>query len=81
MVLIIISAVNVKAQSDVFFRYHEVDNRDNDAGWRELVLLPKEHGLDYNYPADDAPIASGTLLLIEIGILYGVMRKCKETDT
>jgi hypothetical protein len=81
MLLIMLSVMRVEAQSDTFFKYHDEQHRDNNEEWKELVLLPKVHGLDYNYPADDAPISSGALLMLKMGILYGLMKKRENTDT
>ena len=44
-----------------------------------MNVLPNDE--DYNYPADDAPISSGALLMIKMGILYGFMKKRENTDT
>lgn len=66
--------VNVNAQSDGFFRY-QYEYRDGwDQEWNELILLPSEHGLDYNYHADSAPLTSGLLMMVCMGIGYCVSK-------
>lgn len=61
-------------QSDGFFRnnveFHKINNDEY-----ELVLLPKTHGLDYNYPADNASIGQGVLLLSAFGVLYMIRKR------
>lgn len=65
----IISA-NVNAQSDGFFA-DKYDYRENNSEeWGELLLLPKTHGLDYNYPADNVPITHGLPVMLAMGIVY-----------
>lgn len=53
-------------QSDGFFRCHDEFRKINNEDY-ELILLPKKHGLDYNYPADDVPLGQGLLLLSALG--------------
>lgn len=63
----------MSGQSDGFFSCNDgVRKVNNDA--YELILLPKTHGLDYNYPADSVSIGQGVLLLSALGTLY-VIRK------
>ena len=38
-------------------------------------MLPPTHGLDYNYPADEAPLGTGLLLMTGIGIVYVFHKK------
>lgn len=68
--------INVNAQSDGFFRY-QYEYREEDNGWNKLIVLPNEHGLDYNYPADSAPIGTGLLLMSGMGLAYANYRKRK----
>ena len=69
--------VNLSSQSDNFFLYHQEYRYDNDSEWEELIMLPRTHGLDYNYPANEAPLNSGLILLVGMGICYGLSRKSK----
>ena len=71
--MIIVLAMNIKAQSDGFFRYHEI--KGDRHGENGMLLLPDVHGLEYNYPAVNAPIGNGLLLLSSLGVLYLVNRK------
>ena len=87
IVLIIIFVMNVKAQniktsgymqisgkSDGFFGYNDEFRKVNNDEY-ELILLPKTHGLDYNYPADNVPIGQSLMLLSAFGVLYAIKRK------
>ncbi len=80
LVLMILSIMNLKAQSDAFFNYHDEYSRESNEEWCKFVLLPQEHGVNYNYPADDVPLIGGSLLLMEMGLLYGVIKKHRNTD-
>lgn len=65
-------------QTDGFFssnRYEEY--REDNAEWGKMPLLPKTHGYNYDYDAEEAPLGSGLLLLAGMGIGYAV-RKRKE---
>lgn len=64
----------ISGESDGFFR-HNYESRKDDNDEYELILLPKTHGLDYNYPANNAPIGQGMLLLSALGLLYVIKRK------
>lgn len=75
-----VSIMNLNAQSDRFFKYRDEYSRENDQNWCEFVLLPQVHGINYNYPADEVPVSDGVFLLMEMGLLYGMIRKCKKTD-
>ena len=73
IILIIVLAMNIKAQSDGFFRYHEI--RGDRLDEKGMLLLPDVHGLECNYSAVNAPLGHGLLLLSLLGILYLVNRK------
>lgn len=60
-------------QSDGFFRCHNEFRKANDDDY-ELILLPENHGLDYNYPADNVPLEQGLLLLSAFGLLYVIKK-------
>lgn len=77
MMIIFGCIIDVNSQSDSFFSYQQEYRYDNDSEWEELIMLPKTHGLDYNYPAGDAPLSSGSIILVGMGICYGLYRKCK----
>lgn len=65
----------LKAQSDGFFSYQYEYREDENKEWSELIMLPPTHGLDYNYPADEAPLGTGLLLMTGIGIVYVFHKK------
>lgn len=77
MMIIFSCIIDVNSQSDSFFSYHQEYRNDKDSEWEELIMLPKTHGLDYNYPASDAPLGPGSIILVGMGICYGLSRKCK----
>ena len=66
--------METKAQTDGFFRYH-LELRDNIYDEHEMILLPDEHGVDYNYSAENASVGHGLLLLSSLGVLYMIKRK------
>ena len=61
------------AQTDVFFMYKNKFTYKGVGDEYEAILLPKQHGLDYNYYADNVSLESGCLLLLGLGLLYVVM--------
>ena len=66
--------VGLMSQTDGFFKYsNEYKYVNNDK--YELLLLPKQHGLDYDYYADNVPLESGCLLLLGMGLFYAKFRK------
>lgn len=73
--------MSLNAQSDRFFEYHDECGRESNDEWCKFVLLPQEHGVNYNYPADDVPITTGALLLMGMGLLYGMIKKCGNPDS
>lgn len=40
-------------------------------------MLPPSHGLDYNYPADNAPLGAGLLIMTGMSVVYLTRRKDK----
>lgn len=77
MIVIFGCVIDVSSQSDSFFSYQQEYRYDNDSEWEELIMLPKTHGLDYNYPANEAPLSSGLIILVGMGVCYGLSRKSK----
>ena len=74
-IIVMGSIMNSNAQLDKFFSYR--DDYPEDDEWCNLVLLPKAHGLEYNYPADDVPLGAGLLILSGLSIAYINIRKRK----
>lgn len=69
MIIIMLSLVmNLKAQSDGFFISYNQRMGEEDEEWGELLMLPDKHNVDYNYPADDASIGDGLLIMLGMGI-------------
>lgn len=66
--------MNLRAQLDGFFVYQYEYRDERDEEWAQILLLPEEHGLDYNVPVD-VPLGSGLLLLTGMSIGYGIMIK------
>ena len=77
MILTIGFNVCINAQSDVFFSYQYEYREEKDSEWNELIMLPPNHGLDYNYPADNAPLGAGLLIMTGMSVVYLTLRKDK----
>lgn len=75
--IILILGLNIctNAQSDGFFSYDNRCREDDDSEWNELIMLPPDHGLDYNYPANNAPLGMGLLIMTGMGIVYLTRKK------
>lgn len=66
--------ISMMSQTDGFFyssRFRTLGNNDR----YETVLLPKQHGLDYNYYADNVSLGSGCLLMLGMGLVYVQYKK------
>lgn len=77
MILTIGFNVCINAQSDVFFSYQYEYREEKDSEWDQLIMLPPSHGLDYNYPADNAPLGAGLLIMTGMSVVYLTRRKDK----
>lgn len=78
LVLVFGLDISMMSQTDGFFyssRFKSLGNNDR----YETILLPKEHGLDYNYYADNVSLGSGCLLLLGMGLVY-VQYKKQDRD-
>lgn len=66
--MVVALSFNLNAQSDSFFSYSDVDNRD------EMAVVPgmPPRGSDVNNPA---PIGSGLILLAGMGVAYALRKK------
>lgn len=73
MIILFVLGVEVVAQTDRFFIYD--NNNIGNAAEYEMLLLPEQHGLDYNYYADKVPLESGCLLLLGMGLVYAKFKK------
>ena len=65
---------HISGQSDGFFKYDDEFRKINNDEY-ELILLPKTHGLDYNYPAENVSIGQGLLLMSALGVLYVIKKR------
>ena len=60
--------------SDGFFTSNYSEYREDDwAG--NMPLLPREHGSDQDYDAEETPIGSGLLILAGLGLGYATLRR------
>ena len=81
LITIIIFAIafgmNVNAQNDGFFssgNYSEY--RSNQEIWgQDMPVLPGQHGVNYDFAAEQAPVGSGLLLLGGLAIFYAKRKK------
>ena len=79
--------MNVNAQIGEYNRQYGQDHTDgffsgsNYTEYREDVwadnmpLLPGQHGYNFDYNAEPAPLGSGLLLLAGMGLAYGIRRR------
>ena len=75
--IIIMSCANVLAQSDAFFTYRNMEDRDSNPSWvDEAPGFPLYHGLDEDQTAP-APLGSGLLVMAALGLAYGIRRNNK----
>ena len=67
--------ISMKAQTDTFFMYGDEFRYIKKENGYEMIMLPEQHGLDYNYYADKVPLESGCLLLFGMGLAYAKFKK------
>lgn len=67
--------VSMEAQTDSFFIYGDGFRYIKKDEKYEMLLIPEQHGLDYNYSADEAPLGTGCVLLLGMGLVYARLRK------
>ena len=69
--------INVNAQNDGFFssgNYSEY--RSNQEIWgQDIPVLPGQHGVNYDFAAEQASLGSGLLLLGGLAIFYAKRKK------
>ena len=69
--------MNLSAQNDGFFSsgsYSEY--RSNQEIWgQDMPVLPGQHGVNYDFAAEQAPVGSGLLLLGGMAIFYAKRKK------
>lgn len=82
LIMIIIFAVglgmNLRAQNDGFFsheKYSEYRGDEQDIWGQDIPVLPGQHGVNYDFAAESAPVGSGLLLLGGLALAYGIRRK------
>ena len=69
--------MSLSAQNDGFFSsgsYSEY--RSNQEIWgQDMPVLPGQHGVNYDFAAEQAPVGSGLLLLGGLAIFYAKRKK------
>ena len=74
-ILLVLCGISAMSQTDGFFicgegfRYITKDDEYN------MILLPEQHGLEYNYSADSVPLETGCMILLGMGLLYARVKK------
>ncbi len=61
--------------ADGFFNQEKMGKRTTSADWNTMPLLPKTHGYHYDYPAHEAPVGTGLLLLAGMGLGYAIRKR------
>ena len=64
--------------TDGFFKSNYEMYREENAEWGTMPLLPRTHGYEYDYDAEDpeqVPVGSGLLLLGVMGVGYLAIKK------
>lgn len=80
VVVMLTLTMDLRAQSDGFFlKYYEYKEKGHDE-WGELLLLPDKHNVDYDYPADNAPLDTGLLIMSGIGVAYANCKRNKNKN-
>lgn len=67
--------VNIHNSTDGFFKNNNIGKRSTAPDWGTMPLLPKTHGYHYDYPAWEAPVGSGWLLLAGMGLGYAIRKR------
>lgn len=67
--------ISIIAQTDTFFMYGDGFRYIKKENGYEMIMLPEQHGLDYNYYADKVSLGSGCLLLLGMGLAYAKFKK------
>ncbi len=62
--------MSAKAQSDGFFSGSGYTEYREDIWAENMPVLPGQHGSNYDFAAEPAPVGSGLLLLAGMGLLY-----------
>lgn len=69
--LFVALGLSANAQSDGFFSTGSNYKEYREDVWAEnMPILPGQHGSQYDFAAESAPIGSGLLLLAGMGLLY-----------
>lgn len=75
IVTMLSSTMDLCAQSDGFFmKYNEKREEINDE-WGQMLMLPDEHNVNYNYPADDVSLGNEVLMVLGMGVVYAGCRR------
>ena len=61
--------------TDGFFSSGNYTEYRDDAWATNMPVLPGQHGVDYDFAAEPAPLGSGLLLLAGLGLGYAMRKK------
>ena len=76
LAIALFAAVSANAQSDGFFSSGSNYKEYREDIWAEnMPVLPGQHGVDYDFAAEPAPVGSGLLVLAGLGLAYAIRRK------
>lgn len=78
--LLVFGMISLIAQTDGFFSYYNGNDANENECREGLVILPRQHGYDYNYYADNVALESGSLLLFGMGLFYLRNKIIKRKD-
>ena len=65
--------------TDGFFTTNYQEYREMDQ-WGNLPVLPSSHGNDYDVAAEEAPLGSGLLMLLGMGLGYMTISNKRKED-
>lgn len=67
--------MDLSAQSDGFFiNYNERKKEINDE-WGHMLMLPNEHNVNYNYPADEVSLGDEVLMVLGMSVVYAICKR------
>ena len=87
IILTFVFLLLLASEGDVYAQYRATDGffksgyemyREENAEWGTMPLLPRTHGYEYDYDAEDpeqVPVGSGLLLLGVMGVGYLAIKK------
>ena len=74
--LFVALGLSANAQNDGFFSTGSNYKEYREDVWAQnMPVLPGQHGSQYDFAAESAPIGSGLLVLAGLGLAYAMRRK------